>query len=133
MVVKNSLNARHTVTQYCEALVDGDFERLAGLISSADYCLKVGTDVGEIVKGGRNVLDYYFDHVRSTEDFSIRFEGLDVQERGNAAWFFSQQRWSLKWLGSREEMMVRMTGVLEKEDEVWKIVQVHASMGWPVD
>ncbi len=133
MAIKNSINARHAVTQYCEALVAGDLQRLAELLSSADYCIKVGTDVGEIVKGGRNVLDYYFDHVRSTDDFSIRLEDLDVQERGNAAWFFSQQLWSLKWLGVREELMVRMTGVLEKEGEVWKIVQIHASLGWPAD
>ena len=47
------------------------------------------------------------------------------------AWFYTRQIWRLKWLGNPEELAVRLTGVLEKEDGTWKFVQIHASVGVP--
>ena len=128
----NLTDAYRTVTEYFDALVAGDIERLAGMMSSAEFYVKIGTDAGEVIEGGENALDYYRHHVASTEDFSIRFEKLDVQERDGVAWFYTRQQWHLKWCGIREELGMRMTGVLEKEGTRWRFVQIHASVGVPV-
>jgi len=125
------MNAYETVKSYFDALVAGDAQRLLELISSADYYVKIGTDEGELVEGGRNAIDYYQHHVASTEDFTLEFECLDVQERDTVAWFYTQQIWRLKWQGVFEELSMRMTGVLEKENGKWKFVQIHASLGLP--
>ena len=129
---RNIMDAYHAVKNYFDALVAGDAPRLIGMMSSADYYVKIGTDAGEFVEGGENAIDYYRQHVASTEDFTIQFEHLDVNERGNVAWFYTRQIWRLKWQGVFEELAMRMTGVLEKEDGAWKFVQIHASMGVPV-
>lgn len=126
-------DAYRTVTEYFDTLVSGDVDRLSGMMSSAEFYVKIGTDAGEVIEGGENALGYYRHHVASAEDFSIRFENLDVQERGSVAWFYTRQRWRLKWSGVREELAMRMTGVLEKEDGHWRFVQIHASVGVPVD
>lgn len=129
----NLTDAYRTVTEYFDALVAGDIERLAGMMSDAESYVKIGTDVDEVIEGGENALEYYRHHAVCAKDFSIRFENLDVQERGNVAWFYTRQRWRLKWCGIREELGMRMTGVLEKEDGHWRFVQIHASVGVPVD
>ena len=129
----NLIGAHRTVTEYFDALVLGDVERLAGMMSNTESYVKIGTDVNEVIEGGENALEYYRHHAECAEDFSIRFENLDVQERGSVAWFYTHQRWCLKWSGVREELTMRMTGVLEKEDGHWRFVQIHASVGVTAD
>ena len=80
----------------------------------ATHYVKIGTDADEIVEGSTEIAAYYRNHVASTEDFSIKFITLDVQERHEVAWFYTQQIWKLEWQGTPEEFVMRMTGVLEK-------------------
>ena len=122
-------NAHDTVTAYFDALVARDAETLIAMMLPAAHYVKIGTDAGEVVEGNAEIAAYYQNHVASTEDFSITFICLDVQERDDVAWFYTQQVWRLKWQGTAEEFVMRMTGVLEKTDEAWKFAQIHASVG----
>ena len=124
-------NAHDTVKAYFDALVARDAKTLIAMMLPAAHYVKIGTDTGEIVGGEEEIAAYYRNHVASTEDFSITFINLDVQERENVAWFYTQQVWKLKWQGTAEEFVMRMTGVLEKIDEAWKFAQIHASIGVP--
>lgn len=122
-------NAHDTVQAYFDALVSGDAETIIAMMLPASHYVKIGTDADEVVEGSSEIARYYRNHVASTEDFSIEFINLDVQERDKVAWFYTRQVWRLKWQGTREEFVMRMTGVLEKVDELWKFAQIHASMG----
>ena len=122
-------NAHDTVTSYFDALVDRDAETLIDMMLPATHYVKIGTDADEVVEGSTAIAAYYRNHVASTEDFSITFINLDVQERDDVAWFYTRQIWKLKWQGTPEEFVMRMTGVLEKIDESWKFAQIHASIG----
>ena len=122
-------NVRETVQAYFEALVSRDAETLIALMLPASHYVKIGTDAEEVVAGGAEIAAYYRNHVASTEDFSITFMDLDVQERGDVAWFYTRQTWRLRWQGIPEEFVMRMTGVLEKTGESWKFAQIHASIG----
>lgn len=124
-------NAHDTVQAYFDALVARDAETLIAMMLPAAHYVKIGTDVGEVIEGEEAIAAYYRNHVASTEDFSITFINLDVQERANVAWFYTRQVWKLKWQGTAEEFVMRMTGVLEKIDESWKFAQIHASIGVP--
>lgn len=124
-------NAHDTVKAYFDALVIRDAETLIAMMLPAAHYVKIGTDAEEIVEGEEGIAAYYRNHVASTEDFSITFINLDVQERANVAWFYTRQVWRLKWQGTEEEFMMRMTGVLEKINESWKFAQIHASIGVP--
>ncbi len=125
-------NAHDTVKSYFDALVDRDAETLIALMLPAAHYVKIGTDAGEVVQGSTDIAAYYRNHAASTEDFSIKFINLDVQERENTAWFYTRQVWKLKWQGTSEEFVMRMTGVLEKTDASWKFAQIHASIGVPI-
>ena len=122
-------NAHDTVTSYFDALVARDAETLIEMMLPAAHYVKIGTDADEVVEGSAGIATYYRNHVASTEDFSITFIQLDVQERGDVAWFYTHQIWKLKWQGTPEEFVMRMTGVLEKTEESWKFAQIHASIG----
>ena len=45
--------------------------------------------------------------------------------------FYTRQVWHLKWQGTSEKFVMRMTGVLEKVEASWKFAQIHASIGVP--
>ena len=125
-------NAYDTVKVYFDALTVGDAETLIATMLPVSHYVKIGTDAGEVVQGSAEIDVYYRNHVTSTEDFSIEFIDLDVQERGDVAWFYTRQIWRLKWQGTPEESVMRMTGVLEKTDGLWKFAQIHASIGVPL-
>ena len=122
-------NAHDTVKAYFDALVAGDAETLIAMMLPASHYVKIGTDADEVVEGSAEIAAYYRNHVASTEDFSIEFINLNVQERDDVAWFYTCQLWRLKWQGTPEEFVMRMTGVLEKTDELWEFAQIHASVG----
>ncbi|MCG9130069.1 nuclear transport factor 2 family protein [Candidatus Poribacteria bacterium] len=122
-------NAHDVVTSYFDALIARDAETLIEMMLPATHYVKIGTDADEVVKGSTEIAAYYRNHVASTEDFSITFINLDVQERSDIAWFYTRQIWKLKWQGAPEEFVMRMTGVLEKIDDLWKFAQIHASIG----
>ena len=122
-------NAHDTVKSYFDALVDRDAETLVEMMLPATHYVKIGTDADEVVEGSAEIAAYYRNHVASTEDFSITFINLDVQERDDIAWFYTRQVWKLKWQGTPEEFVMRMTGVLEKIGESWQFAQIHASIG----
>lgn len=124
-------NAHDTVQAYFDALVIGDAETIIAMMLPASHFVKIGTDACELVEGREGIAAYYRNHVASTEDFSIEFINLDVHERDKVAWFYTRQVWRLKWQGTREEFVMRMTGVLEKVDELWKFAQIHSSIGVP--
>ncbi len=124
-------NAHDTVKAYFEALVTRDAETLITMMFPATHYVKIGTDAGEVVEGVDGIAAYYQNHVVSTEDFSIKVINLDVQERDPVAWFYTRQIWKLKWQGVSEEFVMRMTGVLENVDNLWKFAQIHASIGVP--
>ena len=122
-------NAHDTVKAYFEALVARDAETLIAMMLPASHYVKIGTDANEVVEGSAGIAAYYQNHIASTEDFSITFINLDVQERDNIAWFYTRQVWRLRWQGVPEEFVMRMTGVLEKTGASWKFAQIHASIG----
>ena len=124
-------NARDTVQAYFDALVSRDAETLIAMMLPVSHYVKIGTDVDEVVAGSAEIAAYYRNHVASTEDFSITFINLDVQERDAVAWFYTRQIWRLRWQGAPEEFVMRMTGVLEKIDGSWQFAQIHASIGIP--
>ncbi len=125
-------NAQETVKTYFNALVAKDAEILTAMMLPASHYIKIGTDADEVVEGSTEIAAYYRNHVASTEDFSITFIDLKVQERDKVAWFYTRQIWKLSWQGTPEEFVMRMTGVLENVDAAWKFAQIHASIGVPI-
>ena len=123
------MSVSDTIKTYFDALTAGDAARLLTTIVDGDHFLKIGTDTGAVVSGSTSAPEYYQDHVSSTEDFSIDTHRLDIEERGETAWFFTDQTWHVTWKGTPEVLAMRITGVLERQKGAWKFAQIHASIG----
>ena len=60
---------------------------------------------------------------------AVRDEVVKVSRGGDAAWFSEVVDWDTKAGGEAVSLKgCRFTGVLEKRDGAWKVVQFHASM-----
>ncbi len=65
-------------------------------------------------------------------DFSIRDRVIKVHASGKVAWFFLALDINFIFQGEAISVeKVRLTGVLEKRDENWVVVQSHASVPAP--
>lgn len=88
-------------------------------------------------KGGIEQLRKNAEQVWMTDDFkATRFEYRDIKihfaKSGDVAWFSCHFDDCAIWKGKEDCLMnVRKTGVLEKRNGQWVIVQVHSS--WPIN
>lgn len=67
----------------------------------------------------------------SFDKAEIKSKDLEVylSKAGNVAWFSDITDWTLIIQSEPIQMSdIRITGVLEKRDTVWRIVQIHASV-----
>jgi|SRR3972149_11206555 len=60
---------------------------------------------------------------------SVRDKILKINRSGESAWFYMKVNWYVESKGTKSTFDgVRTSGVLEKEDNNWKIVQLHTSL-----
>jgi hypothetical protein len=107
-----------------------DFERLYGIIAHDPTYLEVHPE-DAVVRG--------FEEFRRMEEFwaspdfrAIRYEIRDLQillsRSGDVAWFYCVLDDVNEWQGEPVSWMnARWTGVLEKRDGAWRMVQMHFS------
>ena len=103
-----------TVKAYFDALIAGDTDRLVEMMSLVGHYVKIGTESDEHIEGGENARDYFQNIVTNAADIAIEYEHLDVQERGDVAWFYTRQIWRLKWLGNPRRIGSAVNGCARK-------------------
>ena len=90
-----------------------------------------GTDVSERWVGYealKNAVQKQFDSFENTK-LTVREQVIRVHKSGEAAWFSEIADWNVIAMGDTIEIKdSRFTGVLEKRNGNWVIVQFHASV-----
>lgn len=121
---------RATIEAFFDAMNNQDLEAMQKLIPKSDQTVHVGTDKGEIWKGWEVLnkatkkqfegLEYYKANIR---DLTV-----NIAESKNIAWYFHKLDAEIKsrdtitrWKGAR------FTGVLQKIDGQWVMMQTHVS------
>jgi hypothetical protein len=110
---------------------DRDLELLLSCFSEKPDIMILGTDEDELwvdkVSMGEAQKRAY--ETFNTVNLSVRDKILKMCGTGDLAWFYMKVNWFVE---SADEQFtfdgIRTTGVLEKEDVGWKIVQIHTSM-----
>jgi hypothetical protein len=65
----------------------------------------------------------------NTVKLSVRDKILKMCKSGGQAWFYMKVNWFVESEGEQFTFDgIRTTGVLEKENDKWQIVQIHTSM-----
>jgi len=110
---------------------DRNLELLLSCFSEKPDIMILGTDENELwvdkVSMGEAQKRAY--ETFNTVNLSVRDKILKMCSTGDLAWFYMKVNWFVE---SDDEQFtfdgIRTTGVLEKEDDGWKIVQIHTSM-----
>ncbi len=116
---------------FVKAHEEKDLEMLLSCFSDKPDITIIGTDRDELwvdkVSMGEAQKRAYgtFDVVK----LSVRDKILKLCTNGEIAWFYMKVNWSVESEGESSTFDgIRTTGVLEKLDDKWAIVQIHTSM-----
>jgi len=110
---------------------DRNLDLLMTCFSDKSDIIILGTDENELyvdkISMGKSQKRAY--ETFETIKLSIRDKVLKMCQDGRQAWFYMKVNWYVE-SGDSQYIFdgIRTTGVLEKENDKWKIVQLHTSM-----
>ncbi len=117
--------------QLIEASENGDMELLSKIYAHDPDMVNFGTNADERIVGWeklKKLMQEQFDSTGSSK-LSVSDQVIKVHESGKAAWFSEIIDWDLEFRGEAVSLTgLRATGVLEKRNEAWVIVQLHYSV-----
>jgi ketosteroid isomerase-like protein len=108
-----------------------DLELLLSCFSDKPDIVILGTDENELwvdkISMGESQRRAY--ETFATVKLSVRDKILKMCKSGGQSWFYMKVNWYVESEGKQFTFDgIRTTGVLEKENDQWKIVQIHTSM-----
>jgi ketosteroid isomerase-like protein len=121
-----SAEVEAAATAMLDAMRRGDGAAAAGLMAS-DVSAVIGTDDGEWWDGREAATTAVTAQLEALGGFPLDVEHLRGYGVEGFGWF--ETRGSL--VVDDGSVSVRMTGALRHEDDGWKFLQIHASVGTP--
>jgi len=120
--MEESTEVREALLRFCDRLSAGDVASFDELVSR-EAKLIIGTAPGERVES-REGMQFGF------EAEGLRLEPTDPRgyAEGPAAWVVDEPTFTFP---DGSSVRVRLTAVMRREDERWKIVHAHFSVGVP--
>lgn len=108
-----------------------DLQAFADLVAHDDDMIVIGTDDAEYVVGYEPFEDARREQFASYEnvEYNIYDQSIKLSQSGDVAWF--AETFDLFLMAQGEPVSlegIRLTGVLERRDGDWKIVQLHTSV-----
>lgn len=122
--MERSMEVRDTMLEFYDRLSANDVGSFDRLVSTDPASLVIGTAIGEWVTE-RERMRFGFE----TEGF--RFEsgaGPIGYEEGTVGWFVDEPR---MFYPDGSSMRIRLTTVMHREDDRWKLLHMHASVAVP--
>jgi len=117
--------------QYVVANEEQDFNLISKIWKADEDIIMIGTDSDERLIGWNHIqkaIQNQFSSFQSTF-ISVSDQIIRINETGNTAWFVEHLNYNFIY---KEEAMsftgIRFTGVMEKKDNVWMLVQGHLSI-----
>ena len=120
-----------TVNTFYQSFEEKDINLMSDVMAHDDSMLSFGTALFDIHKSWTEWKENHIAQFKAFDRATINSTNLNVylSKNGNVAWFADITNWALVIENETIEINnVRITGVLEKRDNVWKIVQIHASV-----
>jgi ketosteroid isomerase-like protein len=113
--------------RYFDAIASGDTGFMEQFISRQPGVLLIGTDPNEWWPGYDKIVEIWKAQFEAMGGgFPIKAKEVQAYSEGNFGCFALQPVFTAP---DGSELPFRFTGVVEKEDGVWKLVMGHASIG----
>ena len=119
------------VDQLEEAFESEDIDLYGSIIAKDPDMVNLGTDVGERIVGWETLMEQYRQQNASYEntELTVSDQVIKLNATGNTAWFSEIVDWEVDSQGEHFSVKgSRLTGVLEKRDGKWLVVQMHTSV-----
>lgn len=124
-------NVIQVIDNYSMAHEERDLNLLMRCFSDDPDIIILGTDEDELwvdkmsMGESQKVAYETFDKI----SLSVRDRMVKMNNSGTEAWFYMKVNWYVESGGNEFSINgVRTTGVLEKQNDQWRIVQLHTSM-----
>lgn len=122
---------KETVDGIAKSIENEDIHIFENITAHDSDMVSFGTDSDERWVGYDNFLGSVKKQFNSFENtrLKVKDQVIKIHDSGNVAWFSELADWSTKAGGQKTEIKdSRITGVLEKRDDKWVLVQFHASV-----
>ena len=113
------------------AASEGRVEQFLGFFLQDAQTTYIGTDPTEIWYGYDQIRDNIEENFRTYGKWTVMSKNLVVHQVGDVASFTDEVELSARFGGSSMAEDARMSGVLVKRSDGWKIMQAHFSVGVP--
>lgn len=124
--MEQSTELKELYLRCCEAQSNGDYSFFERYFSQKDSVLAIGTDPAEWWAGYATITRVFKAQLKEAGEFEILADTPQAYSDGSIGWVADQP--TLK-LPDGTKMPVRLTAVFQKEQNDWKIVQWHVSIG----
>lgn len=124
--MEQSTELKELYLRICEAQSSGDYSFFERYFSQKDGVLAIGTDPTEWWAGYATITKVFKAQLKETGGFPILADTPQAFSDGSIGWVAGQPTLRLP---DGTEMPFRLTAVFQKEQDSWKIVQWHASIG----
>ncbi|MFC2121666.1 nuclear transport factor 2 family protein [Bacteroidota bacterium] len=124
-------NIKTVVDQFTQIWETMDLELFSKTIAHSPDMVNFGTDADERWVGWENLEKAIIQQMAVFEEGTvvIRDQVIKLSDTGKTAWFSEVTDWDLIVQGEAVSMKdCRITGVLEKQNDNWVIVQFHFSL-----
>jgi SnoaL-like protein len=127
--MRRSAEVKDTLLRFYEVFSTPDLEGFAHIIAQEDEgVLVIGTDPGDWAEGRER-------WIAAREALTHSMEGLRLEAGEEPRGY---EEGSIGWVADRPRAVLpdgtistRLTGVLRQEDEEWRFVHIHLSVGVP--
>lgn len=130
-IEKEKAQVNTVLDQLIQSTETKDMELTSKIYAHDSDMVTFGTDSAERIVGWESLKEVMQEQFSATGDseFTVKDQVVKVNHSGNAAWFSEVIDWTLDFEDQTMKMEgLRVTGVLEKRNENWVIVQLHYSM-----
>jgi len=124
-------NVIEVVNGLYQSFEDKDIDLMSEVMAHDQSMLSFGTGISDLHNSWAEWIKNHIVQFKAFDKAKINSKNMNVylSQNSNVAWFADVSDWTLIVENDTIEMKdIRITGVLEKRNNVWKIVQIHASV-----
>ena len=128
---KEKAEVANVLEKYVIANENQNFSLIEEIWANDDNILLLGTDSDEIYLGWKQIKKAIQHQFNSFEDtyIVVSDQRIQLNKTGNSAWFSEHLNYNFIYEGEAKSFEgIRFTGVLEKRNGAWELVQGHLSI-----
>ncbi|MCE7738577.1 MAG: nuclear transport factor 2 family protein [Candidatus Heimdallarchaeota archaeon] len=123
---KTEAEVRAFFDEYVEAYPKDDIQGYLNLFQQDENLVMFGTD--EKWLGWEEYKSAAVKYNERRREISLTYDWLNVNSHGKVAWIAAEVNFKIKVEGEWRNIPARLTSVIKKNEDKWKIVQGHISV-----